>query len=113
MKGTNIGELEEIVLLVILNLQDDAYGVAIKKYIIANCNRQVSISTVHATLHRLEHKGLVYSKYDGSSGGERGGRPKLVFRITSSGETALRNIRELRNKLWDTVPSLSFSILDA
>ncbi len=108
MKGTNIGELEEIVLLVVVNLQDDAYGQAIKNYIIEKCERKVSISTVHATLHRLEQKGFLNSKYGHSGDNNRGGRPKLLFNLTKSGEASLKTIKELRNKLWNTAPTISF-----
>ncbi|MDN5203078.1 PadR family transcriptional regulator [Fulvivirgaceae bacterium BMA10] len=109
MKGTNLGELEELVLLVVANLDDDAYGLAIRNYIKAKCERSVSISTVHATLHRLELKGFVSSRYDSQATGERGGRPKLLFTITASGERAMRYTRDLRNNLWSTIPKLSFN----
>jgi len=108
MKGSNLGELEEIVLLVVVNLQDDAYGLAIKNYIIHQCGRKVSISTVHATLHRLEQKGFLNSKYGHTGDNNRGGRPKLLFSITKSGEASLKSIKELRNKLWNTAPIMSF-----
>ncbi len=109
MKGTNLGEFEELTLLVVANLQEESYGLAIKKYILEKCSRKVSISTVHATLHRLETKGFVRSAYDGSNAGERGGRPKLIFMLTASGEKALRTTKDLRNNLWSTIPSLGLS----
>ncbi len=108
MKGTNLGELEELVLLVVANLYTDAYGLAIRNEIIERCNRSVSLGTVHSTLHRLEDKGYVESKYDGSKANSRGGRPKLLFSVTSSGESALKLNREMRNQLWDTIPKLAF-----
>ena len=100
-----------MVLLVIANLGDEAYGLAIKNYIRDYCHRSVSISTVHATIHRLEKKGFLSSKYDGSRSGERGGRPKLIFSVTSTGRSALETTKELRNTLWSTMPKLSFSSL--
>ena len=107
MKGTNLGELEELVLLVIANLKNDAYGLSIKKYIMGNCNRSVSISTVHATLHRLEKKGYLRSEYDNSQATERGGRPKLIFSITTGGGMAIKNTKDLRIKLWSTATQWS------
>lgn len=109
MKGTNLGEFEELVLLIIANLQEEAYGLAIKKYVHEKCDRKVSLSTVHATLHRLESKGFLKSEYDNSSGSERGGRPKLIFILTSSGESTMRHTRELRNSLWETIPQIGMS----
>ena len=106
MKGTNLGELEEIILLVVLNLSAQAYGLSIKNYINSHCGRKVSLSTVHATLHRLEEKGFLRSGYDHSNDQKRGGRPKLIFEITPGGQAALRTIRELRNRLWESAVSL-------
>lgn len=108
MKGSNLGELEELMLLVIANLDQDAYGVKIRDYIRDNCGRSVSISTVHSTIHRLEHKGFLRSKYDHQDNSMRGGRPKLIFDITNSGRIAMEQVRTLRNSLWNTIPNLSF-----
>ena len=109
MKGTNLGELEELILLVVANLNVDAYGLAIRNYIIEKCNRNVSISTVHATIHRLETKEFLQSKYDKSKNAERGGRPKLLFTVTNSGRKAMFSNKELRNNLWNTIPDFSTS----
>lgn len=109
MKGTNLGEFEELVLLIVANLFDEAYGLAIRDEIVKKCNRTVSLSTVHAALHRLEKKGFLRSRYDRTAIGERGGRPKLVFNVTESGQTTLSYARELRNQLWDTIPPAFFS----
>ncbi len=111
MKGTNIGELEEIVLLVVLNLAENAYGLAIRDFINDNCGRKVSISTVHATLHRLEEKGLLKSSYQHSGETSRGGRPKLQFSITKSGQITLQTVKELRNRLWTGIPEFTFNKL--
>ncbi len=109
MKGTNLGEFEELVLLIVANLYDHAYGLSIQTEIQKRANRKVSISTVHATLHRLKNKGFLDSKYDNSSITERGGRPKLLFKVTRSGEEALIQVRDMRNGLWDTISDLAFT----
>lgn len=108
MKGTNLGEFEELVLLVVASLFDDAYGISIQKAVKEQGKRSVSISTVHATLHRLKQKGYLDSRYDGTASSARGGRPKLLFRVTKSGYEALANVRALRNNLWDSIPDLGF-----
>ncbi|MEL6534493.1 MAG: PadR family transcriptional regulator [Bacteroidota bacterium] len=107
MKGTHLGELEELVMLVTAALYDEAYGVAIMDALCERTGRKLSISSVHAVLKRLEEKGFLGSRYDGATG-ERGGRRKRLFRITSQGEAALRQARELRNGIWDTIPKLAF-----
>ena len=107
MKGTNLGEFEELVLLMIAVLYDSAYGLAIQQEIKKRCNRGVSLSTVHATLHRLEKKGYTQSRYDGATP-KRGGRRKLLFRVTVSGEKALVHARDQRNELWQAIPKMAF-----
>ena len=103
MKGTHLGEFEELVLLVVAILQDNAYGVAIQKEILEQSNRKVTISTVHAALYRLENKGYVEAEY-GEATAKRGGRRKKLFKVTFGGEAALTRSRELRNKLWNSIP---------
>ena len=107
MKGTQIGELEELILLTVAALYDDAYGIAIMNDIGARAGRKISISTVHAVLKRLEEKGFMTSRYSGATP-ERGGRRKHLFRVTAAGEKALTHARELRNGLWDEIPKVAF-----
>lgn len=109
MKGTNLGEFEELILLMVANLYGEAYGLQIRDEIIKKCNRSVSLSTVHAALHRLEKKGFLRSNFDKSAIGRRGGRPKLVFWVTKSGQEVLELSRSLRNSLWDTIPPAFFN----
>lgn len=107
MKGTHLGEFEELVLLTVAVLYDEAYGVAVQQEIKERSGRQVSISTIHSTLHRLQKKGFVDSRYDGATP-KRGGRRKLLFRVTMAGEKAIQTNRELRNKLWQDIPRIAF-----
>ncbi|NQZ77679.1 MAG: PadR family transcriptional regulator [Ekhidna sp.] len=107
MKGTNLGELEELIMLTVALLHDEAYGVAIMKEIKKRCNR-ISISTVHAALSRLQEKGFVTSRYGGEST-ERGGRRKHLFKVTTSGQKALEEVKSQRNNLWDDIPSVAFN----
>lgn len=109
MKENSLGELQELVLLVIGNLNTEAYGLAIKKFIRDKLGRPISISAVHATLQRLGKKGLVTSEYDKTSTNERGGRPKLVFSITAHGAKTLEEVREIRNQLWNGMYGLGFN----
>ena len=103
MKGTQLGELEEIVLLMTVLLQEEAYGVAITQEIEKQLNRSISVSAVHATLHRLSEKGYV-SSYMGGATAERGGRSKRFFKITVSGSRVLRKLQEDRQLIWGQLP---------
>ena len=107
MKGTHLGEFEELVLLTVAVLYDNAYGVAVQKEIKDRSGRSVTISTVHAALKRLGQKGFVQSKYGGASP-QRGGRRKLLFQVTLAGKKALKTSKELRNNLWKDIPELAF-----
>ena len=103
MKRTSLGEFEEIVLLITASLEDEAYGVTITQDIERQTGRSVGFNTVHTTLQRLEEKGLISSKMGGATT-ERGGRRKRYFRITSTGSRTLRELKELREKLWKELP---------
>jgi len=104
MRKTYLGELEEIVLLTVALLyKGDAYGVAITEKLKEITAREISISAVHATLHRLEEKGFLKSQTGGATA-ERGGRSKRFFALTVSGTKAIREIKELRETFWSQIP---------
>lgn len=108
MKGTQLGELEEIILLTVGALYDEAYGIAIMNEVAERTGRKITISTVHAVLKRLEEKGFCDSRYDGATP-ERGGRRKHLFRVTAAGEKVLNQSREIRNGLWSAIPEIAFN----
>jgi len=107
MKGTNLGELEEITLLVVANLYDNAYGILVKQEIEDRCNRSITISTVHNVLQRLSDKGFLESRYSDPTP-ERGGRRKLLFRVTAAGQKTLEVSKAMRDELWSGIPKLAF-----
>ena len=103
MRKTYIGELEEVVLLTVALLYDEAYGVAVTHAIQEQTGRSLSISAVHATLHRLADKGFVNSRMGGATA-ERGGRRKRFFTVTPAGSRVLHDIQQTREQLWKQVP---------
>ncbi len=107
MKGTYIGEFQELVMLAVGVLYDDAYGVAIQEEIKKQTGRKVTLSTVHAALNRLEDKGFLTSRLGGATE-ERGGRPKRLFRITAYGRQTLEKSRSMRNRLWQLIPKVAW-----
>ncbi|MBX2874296.1 MAG: PadR family transcriptional regulator [Saprospiraceae bacterium] len=102
-KGSKIGEFEEIVILTVGVLGDNAYGVAIKDEIEDRVKREVSVGALQTTLRRLEKKGFLAAK-QGATSPTRGGRPKLFFSITPYGKKAIQESRDVRNSLWDALP---------
>ncbi len=110
MKGTHLGEFEELVLLTVGVLEDDAYGVTVTEAMQEQTGRAITISTVHTALYRLEKKGFVSSKLDGATKA-RGGRRKRLYTITSAGHAALVESRGLRDKLWGQMPNYQFEFI--
>lgn len=106
MKGTHIGEFEELVLLVVCVLHGQAYGVAIQEEMKRQTGRGASISAVHAALNRLQKKGFVESWVGGATK-ERGGRRKRFFQATAAGRDALRTARQMRDHLWNLIPDMN------
>ena len=92
-RGEFIGSLEHIVLLALVQLDENAYGMTVRREIEARTGRDISIGAVYATLERLETKGYVRSQL-GEPTAERGGRAKRLFRIEAGGEAALRASHE-------------------
>ncbi len=105
MKGSHLGEFEEMVLLIVGILNGEAYGIAILKEIEAHTGRMVTVSTVHTALYRLEEKRFVASEVGGASKA-RGGRSKRLYKITADGRAALEHARSVRNRLWNMMPGL-------
>lgn len=99
-----LGEFEEVVLLLVAVQHDQAYGFSIKNAI-ETMGRSVNLSNVHTTLYRLEEKGLVASAM-GESSATRGGRRKRTFIITQAGKVALKESKESRLQLWNSIPGI-------
>lgn len=106
MKRYNLGELEELLLLLVNSLYPDAYGVNIRHEIVEQANRNITLSTVHVALHRLEEKGFVKSQL-GEATPVRGGKRKRIFKITAYGIKALNETREVRERLWSSLPEVA------
>lgn len=106
MKGTNLGEFEELVLLTIAVLLNDAYSVAICDELGRQTKRSAKLGVVHAVLNRLEEKGYVKSKL-GEATQTRGGKRKRYYAVTSAGKSALYKAKELRDQLWSMIPEFS------
>lgn len=107
MKGTNLGEFEELVLLTIAALMKEAYSVAICDELLNHTGRAVKLGVVHAVLNRLEEKGLIKSQL-GEATKTRGGKRKRFYQLTIPGQAALVRSKSVRDQLWDKIPSLAW-----
>jgi PadR family transcriptional regulator, regulatory protein PadR len=93
-----LGSLEHIVLLAVMHLGADAYGMTVRRRIEAATGRDLSIGAVYATLARLEAKGLIKSNV-GEPTAARGGRAKRYLRMTAPGIRAVRATHEIIQKM--------------
>ena len=109
MRRTYLGEFEELVLIMTVILDDQAYGVTVSQEIERHTGRLVTFGAIHNTLIRLEEKGFVSSELGGATS-ERGGRRKRLFKVTALGKTALADIQQLRNKLWKLMPDATLKL---
>jgi PadR family transcriptional regulator, regulatory protein PadR len=107
MKGNNLGELEELVLLMVASLGDEAYAVAVREELGKTASRVVNISAVHSSLYRLEDKGFLSSEFGGATS-KRGGKKKRLFKVTLAGFATLKESKEMKEQLWSNIPQLSF-----
>lgn len=95
-----LGNFEEIVLLAVLRLGEQAYGAKIRQTVTEATDRDVSIGAVYATLDRLERKGYLKS-WQGEATPERGGRAKRYFRVEGAGVQALSGTATARSRLTE------------
>jgi PadR family transcriptional regulator, regulatory protein PadR len=98
-----LGEFERMLLLAVIHLGEEAYGVPAARDLEQHRGRIVSVPSVYAALERLEAKGLITSS-QGDPTPERGGQAKRPFRITKSGLRQLHQTRRVLARLWRTIP---------
>ncbi len=99
---------EEIVLLCVWKLQEDAYGVTIRKLVSEATGHEWSIGAIYAPLHRLEKKGYVRTK-QGEPVAERGGRSKVFYKLSEKGKKSLLEIKKVHETVWVGIPSLEIN----
>ncbi len=106
MKETRLGEFEEVILLLVGILGEEAYAFKIAAEFKEQTGRAASIGSVHSTLNRLSEKGFVDSAM-GNATSERGGRRKRIYTITAYGQQVLKEARDFKMSLWNQHPTLS------
>jgi|SRR6185312_1120958 len=105
MERGYLGEFELMVILTLIQLGEDAYGVPISRELEKSRGRSVSVGSVYAALERLEQKGLVASSL-GDPTPERGGKAKRYFRVTKEGLRQVHRTRQVLTRLWRQLPEL-------
>jgi DNA-binding PadR family transcriptional regulator len=105
MASNFIGELEQMVLLAILQLGEEAFALSVIRELDRRAGRRLSRGALYKTLERLEDKNLVEWEVEEATP-DRGGHPRRLFRVTSSGVAALRISREALYHLWEGLDSV-------
>jgi DNA-binding PadR family transcriptional regulator len=100
-----LSRAEEFILLTILKLKDNAYGVSIREQILKDTGSQWSFASIYTPLNKLKRKGFV-KKNKGNPIPERGGKSKYFYQVTKEGRKALIELYEARQKIWSGVPRI-------
>lgn len=100
----SIGEFEEVVMLTVAILTDNAYGISIKEDIETRIKRKVSVGAMRTALSRLEKKGYLTSEF-GEATAIRGGKRKRYFKMTQEGKRAIEQVMETRKQMWSAIPA--------
>jgi len=109
MKKTKLGEFEELVLLTVAALQDDAYVVEIKRALASRLNETLSVGSIQSALKRLEEKGFLTSEF-GEATLKRGGKRKRIYTITALAQRTLSELKVIRAELWKSIPKLAHNL---
>lgn len=107
MANHSLGEFEELVLLMVAALHDEAYGVSILQNLEEKLEKKLNISAIHVALKRMQEKGFVKSRFGGITE-DRGGRRKKFYVITALGKRMLDSQYELRTAIYKQIPKMSF-----
>lgn len=102
MKKTKLGEFEEMVLLVVILLREEAYGVEIKRELEGRLKERLSVGSIQSALKRMEEKGFLDSRL-GEATQKRGGKRKRIYTATPHAHKVLDEIREIRQGLWTEI----------
>lgn len=95
-----LGEFEQLVLLSVLALGEEAYGASIRRHLHTAIARDVSLGALYATIERLEKRSMVSSTLTGATA-QRGGKAKRMVQVTASGKRALERSRDQLTTMWD------------
>ncbi len=109
MKNKGLGEFEELILLAVCILGENAYGISVKNEVERHSGRAILLGAVHITLYRLQDKGLLESELGGNTA-KRGDRRKRLFKVTETGMTQLKSSQDVRQKMWQLIPQMNTNL---
>lgn len=106
MKKTKLGEFEELVLMTVVVLQTDAYGVEIKRELEVRLKEKLSVGSIQSALKRMEEKGFLTSEFGGATQ-KRGGKRKRIYSATPYAHRVLEEMKDIRTQLWTAMPGIA------
>ncbi len=105
MKKNRLGEFQELILMTVVILKEEAYGNEIERYL-ENClNERLSMGAIQTALKRMEEKGFLTSEW-GEVTQKRGGKRKRIYTATPYAHRVLRDMKDLRMRMWNAMPDL-------
>ena len=105
MRKTKLGEFEELVLMTVVVLQAEAYGVEIKRELEIQLDDTLSVGSIQSALKRMEEKNLLTSEF-GEATQKRGGKRKRIYKATPSARKVLQEMKDVRTQLWASMPDV-------
>ena len=105
MKKNRLGEFQELVLMAVIVLQEDAYGNGIQRELEDRLNERLSVGAIQTALKRMEEKGFLTSQW-GEATPSRGGKRKRIYSATPYAQQVLREMKDIRASLWEAMPQL-------
>lgn len=106
MKKYRLGELQELILMMVVVLQDQAYGNEIQRNLEERLEERLSVGAIQTALKRMEEKGVLTSEW-GEASKKRGGKRRRIYQATPVAHTMLERMKEVRSSLWDAMPSFT------
>lgn len=105
MKKTRLGEFQELILMTVIVLQDQAYGNEIQRDLEERLNERLSMGAIQTALKRMEEKGFLTSTW-GEASQRRGGKRKRIYAATPEAYQTLQEMKDIRSQLWSAMPNL-------
>ncbi|KYG84317.1 PadR family transcriptional regulator [Roseivirga seohaensis] len=106
MKKTKLGEFEELVLMTVVVLQAEAYGVEIKRELEDRLKEKLSVGSIQSALKRMEEKGFLTSEF-GEATQKRRGKRKRIYSATPYAHRVLEEMKDIRTQLWSAMPNIA------
>lgn len=108
MKKTRLGEFQELILMTVIVLQNEAYGNEIQRELEERLNERLSVGAIQTALKRMEEKGFLTSAW-GEATQVRGGKRKRIYAATPYAHQVLQDMKDIRSQLWEAMPQLGLN----